>query len=447
MCPERASLDDKGNAVFVPSFIYVVAGVVLIGVVGCDIVATVLHPEVESPLSTRLQRLTWRMLMALDRIVPKRNGVQVVLNWGLPLMVAGLIALWLALLTVGFALVYYPWLGDPAVFAATNPIDRNFGTALYYSGVTLATLGYGDIQPLVEPFRVLAVAEALGGALTIAFGVAYVLAVYPALSQKRTVASALDAEVAGQADALPMVRRYVDKHGNVDDYLFPNLRELGLDLLAITQAHETHPVLYYAHSRRIQHSFLRILVTAQNLVGLLRYGLSTERHATIVFNPQLLLLEQSLHYSLRRLSASLHIPPIERPGRRAEEQGLAAEFAKLCDELERIGLVSARASVAVPVLLGSAISTDPGEDGEAPSTAMEEAFTYTGEPDLLDPALDLTSNDPVESYIVFRLETDPRIAAYAAASGYRIEDARADYPTSWWTGGNRAARTSSRRTK
>src|SRR3712207_4749700 len=110
-------------------------------------------------------------------------------------MVGGLIVLWLALLTVGFALVYYPWLADPAVFASDNPIDPDFGTALYYSGVTLATLGYGDILPLVEPFRALAVVEALGGALTIAFGVAYVLAVYPALSQKRTVAAALDAEV------------------------------------------------------------------------------------------------------------------------------------------------------------------------------------------------------------------------------------------------------------
>ncbi len=420
-----------------PAIVFVLAGLVLIGLVGFDIEATVLHPEVESPLSTRFQRLTWRVLLALDRIAPNRRGVHIVLNWGLPAMVGGLIVLWLALLTVGFALVYYPWLGDPAVFASDNPIDPNFGTALYYSGVTLATLGYGDILPLVEPFRALAVVEALGGALTIAFGVAYVLAVYPALSQKRTVAAALDAEVAGQADALPMLRRYSRERGDVDDDLFKNLRELGLDLLALTQAHETHPVLYYAHSRRVQHSFLRILVTAQNLVALLRYGLSTERHTAVVCNPQLLLLEQSLHYSLRRLSASLHIPPIQRPDRGAEEQRLAAEFAKLCDELDRIGLVSARAGVGAPVLVGTEIATDPGEDPQAPSTALEEAFVYSGNQEVLDPALDLTSTMSVESYIVFRLETDPHIAAYAAASGYKLDDARADYPTSWWTGGNR----------
>ncbi len=442
--PLGTGFSRKGYLVFAPPLVLVVAGVALIGLVVFDMVATVLHPEVESPLSTRFQRLTWRLLLALDRIVPKRQDVSLLLNWGLPLMVVGLIALWLALLTVGFAFIYAPWLGDPAVFGANNPIEPTLGTALYYSGVTLATLGYGDIQPRVEPFRSLAVVEALAGALTIAFGVAYVLAVYPALSQKRTAAVALDAEVAGQADALPLVRRYTNAQDTVDDALFTTLRALGLDLLAITQAHETHSVLYYAHARRIQHSFLRMLVTTQSLVGLLRYGLSPERHPTLVANPQLLLLEQALHYSLRRLSASLHIPPIVRPDHQVEEQRLGAEFAELCAELERIGLVAARDGVAAPVLVGVETATDPGDDAQERTAAREEALTYRGEAEVLDPAMDLSGTSPVAAYIVFRLETDPQIAAYAAASGYQLAAARADYPTSWWTGGNGAARTKAR---
>lgn len=424
---------------FALPLVWVVAGVGLLGLVGFDLVATVLHPEVESPLSTRFQHLTWRLLVALERIVPERAGVPLLLNWGLPLMVVGLIALWLALLALGFALIYAPWLGDPAVFGATTPITPTLGTALYYSGVTLATLGYGDIQPHSAPVRALAVAEAVSGALTIALGVAYVLAVYPALAHKRTAAVVLDAEVAGQADALPLVRRYANRPGSVDGALFTTLRALALDLLAITQAHAMHPVLYYAHARRIQHSFLRMLVTTQSLVGLLRYGLSPERHPEVVANPQLLLLEQTLHYSLRRLSASLHIPPIAQLERQAEEQRLVAEFARLGAEVERIGLVAARGRVAVPVLVGVETATDPGAAGPAPTTAQAEAVTYRGEAALLDPALDLRGTSPVEAYLVFRLETDPQLAAYAAASGYRLDAARADYPTRWWTGGQPAA--------
>ena len=53
----------------------------------------------------------------------------------------------------------------------------------------------------------------------------------------------------------------------------------------------------------------------------------------------------------------------------------------------------------------------------------------------LDPALDLASDSPLEAYVAFRLASDPHIAAYASANGYTLEEARADYETTWWVGG------------
>lgn len=401
-----------------------------------DVMATVLHPEVESPLSARFQRTTWWVLNRVQRLVGERNGVYVVLTWALPIMVTGLIGTWLLLLASGFAVIYFPWLANPAFFSSDTPVAPSFLNALYYSGVTLGTLGYGDILPVHGPFRLLAVLEAVAGATTISFAVAYVLAVYPALARTRTLATALDAEVAGQASALPMVRRYlVEEQWNED--LAARLRDLALELLALTDEHETHPVLYYAHPRRVQHSFLRVVVTVQGLVGSLRYTLSPDRHATIVRNPQLLLLEQSLHYSLRRLSASLHIPPVEQHPAQLARPHLAAVFSTLCDDLEHLGLVSARtvASNPVSVLVDTAVSPAAGSALPLTTPASDGAVTYDGEPDVLDPALDLRSESALESYITFRVATDPYIAVYASACGYAIEAARADYKTTWWVGG------------
>ncbi len=414
------------------ALVAVVAGLLLIAIVQFDIIATVLHPEVENLPSTYFQRSAWQVLRAIEYVVPEHNGVYLVLNWGLPVMVAGLIGLWLGLLAVGFALVAYPWIADDTMFTSAAPRSPTFVTALYYSGVTVATLGYGDIQPVAPVFRMLAVLEALAGAITIAFGVAYVLAVYPALSRTRTLAAALDAEVAGQAGALPMVRRYLNRQEEWGADLAARLRELSLELLALTEVHETHPVLYYAHPRRVQHSFLRILVTAQSLVGLLRYGLSPDRHSEIVRNPQLLLLEQSLHYSLRRLTASLHIPPLPELQEDVERQKLAKVYSTLCRDLEHLGLTPACAVALqpVPVLVDTDITPDSNT-----TVSPEAAVTYSGEPVVLDPALDLASRSAEEAYLVFRLETDPHIAAYAAACGYPIEVARADYETTWWVGG------------
>lgn len=351
-------------------------------------------------------------------------------------MVAGLILLWLLLLAIGFALIYYPWIGNAGVFSSDNPLEQTALNALYYSGVTLGTLGYGDIQPLTNPFRILAVIEALSGAVTISFGVAYVLAVYPALARTRTIAATLEGEVAGQSSALPMVRRYLTQDQRWSGELATRLREIGLELVALTQDHVTHPVLYYAHPQRVQHSFLRILVTAQSLIGLLRYGLSPDQHPDLVRHPHLLLLEEALHYSLRRLTASLHMPPLSEPNPHEEQERLLAEFASVCDGLERIGLVSARIrnTRPVPVLMETTISTHPNVENGRLATEDKDTFTYEGQPEVMDPALDLASDSASQAYIAFRLATDPHIAAYAETCGYPLEVALADSQTTWWVG-------------
>ncbi len=435
----------------------VLCGVILIGLVAFDVVVTVLHPEVESPLSTRFQLLLWRLLRALQRIAtPSKEGQEsgrTLLHWGLPMMVSGLIILWLTVLAFGFALLYYPWIGDQLSFISPHATPNSFTKALYFSGVTLATLGYGDIQPVAWQFRLLAITEGFTGAVGIGLQVAYVLAVYPSFSRLRTTGISLDAEVAGQASALPMLRRYMTAPGQWHPQLSSRLYTLAQDILAITEAHETHPVLYYAHPRRVQHSFLRVLATAQNLVGLLRYGLSPDTHADMVRDPQLLLLEQALHYSLRRLNASLTITEADEEVITKGRAHLEEEYNLQCDQLEVLGLVSSRmkATKPVAVLVESALETNPDEtapthqsfirEGEVTTSGVNVTKVTNSNPStttdplaLLDPALDLHSSSALDAFVVFHSETDPYLSAYANACGYSLEAATADQQSSWWVG-------------
>jgi len=451
------------------TFLMVVCGVMLIGLVAFDVIVTVLHPEVESPLSTRFQLLLWRLLRTLQGILtPHKHGREdgrTVLNWGLPLMVSGLIVLWLTVIAFGYALIYYPWIGNVDAFNSPHAGARSFTKALYFSGVTLATLGYGDIQPLAWQFRLLAIMEGFTGAVGIGLQVAYVLAVYPSFSRLRNTGVSLDAEVAGQASAIPMVRRYQTRPGEWHPQLSGRLYALAQDILAITEAHETHPVLYYAHPRRVQHSFLRVLATAQSIVGLLRYGLSPDEHGDMVRDPQLLLLEQSLHYSLRRLNASLTITEAEQEIITKGRPHLEAQYNRICDQLEALGLTSSRqkASAPVPVLVEASVESAPEETAPAENAALasgeisfasgtispesetnsDEAPSLADHPeaaaihdplDLLDPALDLHSSSALDAFVVFHAETDPYLAAYAQACGYTLEAATADQQTSWWVG-------------
>ena len=414
----------------------VALGVLLVLAAMLDIVATVLHPEFESALSSRFQQSIWWLLRRISHALPDSLHGLSLLSWGVPLMVAGLVALWIVLLITGFALIYWPWIGNPAMFSSDTAITADFGSALYFSGVTMGTLGYGDIQPIAPLIRVLAVTESLLGLVTISFTVSYVLSIYPTLAHQREIATALDAEVAGQASAMPMLRRYLSHDSRWADALTERLRDLALELLALTESHEQHAILYYAHPRRVQHSLLRILVIARSLVGTLRYTLSPERHQEIVHHPHLILLEQSLHYSLSRFSASLHIPTPEKTSDQNSHSVLADDFEQQRVLLEQIGLstIDAYGERAVPVLVENRIErTSPDLPHPEPDTG--NSVSSNGKQ--IDPATELSSNSALDAYITFREQVDPHIAAYARISGYTLDDAMIDAPTTWWVGDNR----------
>jgi ion channel len=64
----------------------------------------------------------------------------------------------------------------PGTFAATGEFSRM--SALYFSFVTLATLGYGDIVPRTDVARGLAIVEGVGGQLFLAVMVARLVSLY-----------------------------------------------------------------------------------------------------------------------------------------------------------------------------------------------------------------------------------------------------------------------------
>lgn len=394
-------------------------GAVILLLAYIDIWATVLHPGLESPLSNRLHRAIWRVLRLISRRLRRPH---LFLNAALPLLIGGLILLWLLLLLIGFALIFYPWLGDPAAYETPPDYTNSWFDALYLSGTTLFTLGYGDITPLTTTLRALAIIEAGSGMATISLAITYVLAVYPALSRLRIRATALDAEVAGQVNGLPLLRRYLRHDGRWNGELDDRLRELSLELLELAENHEAHPILYYSHPPRVQQSILRMLLTTQQLIALLRYGLSPERHSDLVQAPQLLLLEQAFGYSLRRLTSSLHTTLTEQRRDAAAQGDLSGAFTQLCAELESLALTSARQhdDHPVPVLAES----EPRDNGE---TQQRETRQGSGS----DPALDHGSRSPLDAYVAFRLATDPHIAAYATASGYSLQEAQRDDSAVW----------------
>jgi hypothetical protein len=70
----------------------------------------------------------------------------------------GNIILWMFIFWGIFASIYFGLLSDQI-----NPVLERLSHALYYSGITFLTIGYGDIKPLCDAARFLSVAEGFIG--------------------------------------------------------------------------------------------------------------------------------------------------------------------------------------------------------------------------------------------------------------------------------------------
>lgn len=73
------------------------------------------------------------------------------------------------------------WLLDqtwPASFGLPSEGDLTLGRAVYFSFVTIATLGYGDIVPASDPARGLVILEAVSGQMYLAVLVARLVSLY-----------------------------------------------------------------------------------------------------------------------------------------------------------------------------------------------------------------------------------------------------------------------------
>ena len=76
---------------------------------------------------------------------------------------------------VGFCTVERVW---PRSFGAPGAVDLDLPGAIYFSFVTIATLGYGDITPVSEAARGFAILEAVAGQMYIAVLVARLVGLY-----------------------------------------------------------------------------------------------------------------------------------------------------------------------------------------------------------------------------------------------------------------------------
>ncbi|CAA9442308.1 MAG: hypothetical protein AVDCRST_MAG14-69 [uncultured Rubrobacteraceae bacterium] len=251
-------------------WLIIVAGVMLILAGIADVFFTVLHPDGFGFLSSRLYGGLFKTVRLLTRPLPRRLR-SFGLSTAAPLMVPVNITVWIVLVLVGYALVYYAGM-DAQSFNFSNPgLEPSFGEALYVSGTAISTLGFGDVTPATGVYQALAVSEALIGFGILTLAISYVVGVYGVLQQLGVTAAGLLHQASDTAEPLSILAPHFPSGEPLD--IEPQIVAHHSSLVGLYEGLRRYPIVYYYHSRRAYRSLPYTFRMLGGVAGALRWGL------------------------------------------------------------------------------------------------------------------------------------------------------------------------------
>lgn len=212
---------------------FTIGGVLIIVATGVDLALTMLHPTRSGYVSSIATRVTWRVMRFAARSL-RRDAIA---GYAAPVMLLAQLASWVLGLWAGFALIYMGSLDQLDYTLPGRDYSPGFVDALYFSGVALSTVGFGDIVARSDGMRLLSVTEAALGLVVFGAAISYLLTVYPLVSEIRTIARHLSSaqDHHGAAELVA--------HGGQS-----RLDTLERDLIRLDESTQRFPILYYFHA-------------------------------------------------------------------------------------------------------------------------------------------------------------------------------------------------------
>ncbi len=262
--------------------IALIAGLICIFGVLWDAFQTIILPRRATGV-IRLTRMfyivTWRPWSFFARRIRTPRNRETAFSFYGPLSLILLLALWAAVMVVGFGLIYFS-IGVPFYDLRQHP---GLISDLYVSGATIFTLGPTDAGPVHPAARWLMVLESGTGFAFLAIIMGYFPVLYGAFSRREVSISLLDARAGSPPTAAELLRRHI----------FPGAAE-ALSVLLIEwerwsaellESHISFPLLCYFRSQHTNQSWLSALTSVLDTSALLITGVQGHeaRQAQLTF--------------------------------------------------------------------------------------------------------------------------------------------------------------------
>jgi len=252
-----------------------------------------------------------RLLVTDDYYVRDR-----VLAFYAPIGLVTLLPVWLALIMVGFAGMFY-------AVGAGSPID-----ALEASGSALLTLGVHKVDGLWQ--YLLSFAAATTGLILIALLIAYLPTMYAAFSRRESAVNLLEVRAGRPPSAVELIKRYHRIHG------FENLADLWQTweswFVDVEESHTSLAALVYFRSPQPEHSWVTAAGAVLDAAALVR--------STVDLPPDSRadLCVRAGYLALRHISDFFQVPYDPNPRPDSPIGVTRAEYDAACADLADAGV-------------------------------------------------------------------------------------------------------------
>lgn len=254
-----------------------IAGAMLIIVAFADLYLTVLRGGRSSLLSARVDHGVWQIFRHVSaKLGPGKTRL---LSYAGPTLIPLMVLIWVVLLSVGFALIFLPVVGTKVVAANGHPMT-GFWPALYFSLMSLATLGSGDIIATNNLYRMLEVTAAVTGFSTVTAALTYLMSVYNSLIRHNSFALLLHHASGDTGDAIELVARF--GAGGSFSASQASISGLASELTFIIEAHRIYTVLRYFRRAKPACGLPQIALLTLDGASLIRSALNQTHYRGLV---------------------------------------------------------------------------------------------------------------------------------------------------------------------
>ncbi len=243
------------------------AGLLLVVLVGSEAFEVMLLPR-RVRRSLRFVRIffvaTWKVWSGIARRTRATSFRDSFLSLYGPLSMVLLLSSWACALILGLGLVQW------AIQNRSAPHPLGLLSAIYFSGTSFFTVGYGDVLPTTHLSKGIAVFEAGIGLAFIAVTIGYLPVLYQLFSSRESQVLKLDARAGSPPTATSLLCRHAE--GEAVEELYSFLHDWEQWCAVLVESHLSYPMLSYYRSQHDNQSWLSAITSVMDCCALLLTG-------------------------------------------------------------------------------------------------------------------------------------------------------------------------------